>query len=122
MLRRMLDYLKRRQGLHLQIKAVDGTSEEHMKHLVDSLCPPLGGCVVLTAVLSDGIFQHLDKDQFRTVFASKIGTLVVLRKILDISSLDLFVAFSSVSGLFGIGGQSNYSACVSYLFDLYMII
>ncbi|KAL6304755.1 hypothetical protein BKA93DRAFT_261672 [Sparassis latifolia] len=108
--RRLISYLKEQEHLHIQLEAVDATSVAAMQALIASLCRPLGGCMILTAALSDGLFQHLTESDFTTSFASKSGVLNVMKDTVDIASLDFVVAFSSASGLFGVEGQSNYDA------------
>ncbi|KAL6298494.1 putative polyketide synthase [Sparassis latifolia] len=108
--RRLISYLKEQEHLHIRLEAVDATSVAAMQALIASLRRPLGGCMILTAVLSDGLFQHLTESDFSTSFASKSGVLNVMKDTMDIETLDFVVAFSSASGLFGVEGQSNYDA------------
>ena len=109
-LRRMFEYLKQLPGLDLRLEAVDATSSDEMGSLLANLDLPLAGCFVLTANIRDKTFKHLSQEDFTAGFASKSGVIGVLRNVVDISSLDFVVAFSSVSGTFGFGGQTNYGA------------
>ncbi|GBE89888.1 putative polyketide synthase [Sparassis crispa] len=108
--RRLISYLKEQEHLHIRLEAVDATSVAAMQALIASLRRPLGGCMILTAALSDGLFQHLTESDFSTSFASKSGVLNVMKDTMDIETLDFVVTFSSASGLFGVEGQSNYDA------------
>ncbi|OCH84204.1 putative polyketide synthase [Obba rivulosa] len=115
MLRRMFEYLKGLKDLRISFVAVDATSRSAMRTLLGAIEPRVTGCIILTAVLSDRVFQHLEEEEFNAVFASKIGVLQAVKDTMDMSNLDFTVAFSSVSGLFGTGGQSNYGAANSAL-------
>ncbi|KAL6298480.1 hypothetical protein BKA93DRAFT_830667 [Sparassis latifolia] len=106
----IFQYLKGLQGLSLRLEAVDATSRTHMRELLDSVKFPLGGCMILTASLSDGLFPHLRESDFATSYASKTGVLNTMKDTMNTGCLEFFIAFSSVSGLFGAEGQSNYDA------------
>ncbi|EGN93606.1 hypothetical protein SERLA73DRAFT_97544 [Serpula lacrymans var. lacrymans S7.3] len=114
-LHRMLDYVKRLKGLNIRLEAVDASSSIDMAALIEPLKTPLGGCMILTAVLSDGAFQHLTEEDFSASFACKSGVLDTVKDTIDISNLDFLIAFSSVSGAFGIQGQTNYGAANTLL-------
>ncbi|KAJ3513618.1 hypothetical protein NLJ89_g2846 [Agrocybe chaxingu] len=107
--RRMVDYLKAQPELRLSLVALDATDETGMKTFMDDL-GPVGGCIILTAVLLDGIFRHLNEERFSRVFHAKIGVLDTLKQSVDVERLDFLVSFTSVSGLIGFGGQTNYGA------------
>ncbi|KAG2743426.1 hypothetical protein P692DRAFT_201886592 [Suillus brevipes Sb2] len=79
------------------------------------LLNPLGGCMLLSVVLTDGLFSGLSTENFNTPFGPKIGAFDVLCHITDTNKLDLLISFSSVSALFGNAGQTNYAAYVSEL-------
>ncbi|KIJ27700.1 hypothetical protein M422DRAFT_190704 [Sphaerobolus stellatus SS14] len=106
----MYRYLKSLPGIDFRLEAVDATSLMAMKNLCGPLQPNLGGCFILSAVLADHVFQHLSQEEFEKVYASKSGVLRTLQEAIDISSLDFVIAFSSISGLFGTQGQTNYAA------------
>ena len=106
---RILRYLLSRPDLRLKAVAADGTSPEEMANVVRSINRPLGGCALLAVLLSDGMFSSLTEETFECVFPPKVQTLHVLENIIDIESLDFFVSFSSVCGLFGNAGQTNYA-------------
>lgn len=89
---------------------MDSSSYPDMAALVRSLTPKLGGCIVLTAVLRDRTFAKLEPSDFDDVFTAKTGVVQALAASTDVASLDFLVAFSSVVGLFGNGGQANYGA------------
>jgi hypothetical protein len=86
-----------------------------MKAMVQRLQNPLGGCMLLSVVLADGLFSGLSTENFNTPFGPKIGAFDVLCHITDTNKLDFLISFSSVSALFGNAGQTNYAA---YVFEL----
>lgn len=108
---RMLDYLTECPDLQLTFHAVDATAPDSMGELVNELGrDTIGGCIILTAVLSDRVFNHLSEEEFTTVFHAKLGALETVKQIVDVEKLEFVCSFTSVSGLFGFGGQTNYGA------------
>lgn len=83
-----------------------------MSGLFGSIKTELGGCIILAAVLADGLFPALSIANFKTVFAAKSGVLQTLRETIDTTAMDFIVAFSSMTSIFGTGGQANYCAYV----------
>jgi KR domain len=107
----MVAYLESLSDLTIRLEASDATSKEATTALLRSIPLPLGGCMLLTVVLSDRTFAFQDDEGFQKVFASKTGACGVLESSLPggVAALDFFITFSSVVGLFGNGGQTNYS-------------
>ncbi|KAG2004326.1 CurK protein, variant 2 [Coprinopsis cinerea AmutBmut pab1-1] len=108
--RRMFEYLKGREDLHIRLVAVDATDPGAMAEFMLDVSPAVGGCVVLSGVLRDRHFQNLTEEDFSIVYRSKLGVLEAMNRYLDVEALDFVVAFSSVTGLIGIPGQTNYNA------------
>lgn len=50
---RILGYLKSHKDLTIQLHACDASSESDTSNLVSSLTSPLGGCILMSVVLSD---------------------------------------------------------------------
>ncbi|OSX62600.1 hypothetical protein POSPLADRAFT_1055973, partial [Postia placenta MAD-698-R-SB12] len=115
--RRLFLYMESLADLDLRLEAVDALSLSDMANLVRSTNMEIGGCIILTAVLSDRTFQHTTEADFKAVFAGKLGVLETLRGVFDVSRADFIVAFTSMSGLFGFGGQTNYGAANTALED-----
>jgi KR domain len=111
---RVVEYLLSIPDLTLKLEASDATSQESTACLLDKIPIALGGCMLLSVVLSDRMFAFQNDSNFTKVFAPKTGTYNTLERCIPggLSSLDFFVAFSSVVGLFGNAGQTNYSRCV----------
>lgn len=104
-------YMESLPDLTIRLEASDATSKEATIGLLRSIPRHLGGCMLLSAVLSDRTFASQEDESFRKVFAAKTGACSVLNGCLPggIEALDFFISFSSVVGLFGNGGQTNYS-------------
>ncbi|KAI0032769.1 hypothetical protein K488DRAFT_49166, partial [Vararia minispora EC-137] len=110
--RKKLAYLNSLSGLRLLLQKCDATSVEETKTLLSELDQPLGGCLLLALSLSDALFLKQTERGFNIVRESKVKAFEVLSSNIDITSLDFLVHFSSISGLVGYIGQSNYaSAC-----------
>ncbi|KAF8209510.1 hypothetical protein K438DRAFT_1960508 [Mycena galopus ATCC 62051] len=107
-------YLKNQEDLHLRLDKCDATHVSQMKILLHSLPVPIAGCFHMTLVLTDALFFNQTDDAFRRAHDSKLKVFEVFSAQIRIESLDFFVALSSVSGLIGVPGQSNYaSACTA---------
>ncbi|KAI0749993.1 ketoacyl-synt-domain-containing protein [Daedaleopsis nitida] len=115
---RMLSYLQGRADLHLMLVAVDATSTEDVQLLLRNTPVSLGGCMLLSGLLRDGLFTTQTREVFDSVFSPKVDALRSLEEAIEISSLDFVVSFSSVSALFGNPGQTNYAAANAILSGL----
>ena len=102
-------YMERCSDLTIRLEACDATSELCMRQLIGSVKEPLGGCLLMTLVLSDGLFVSQTEDNIRRVVEAKWGSLRTLDAIVPIQTLDFCISFSSVYALMGNLGQSNYS-------------
>ena len=104
-----VEYMQRCKDLSLQFAACDATSVLGMRRLIDNIKEPLGGCFLMTLVLSDGLFAGQTEDSIRRVVNAKYDALTTLDTVASIRTLDFFVSFSSLSALIGNLGQSNYA-------------
>ncbi|KAF5355374.1 hypothetical protein D9757_013348 [Collybiopsis confluens] len=108
--RRIFSYLDQQIDMQIRYETVDATSETQMTALINRTVPKITGCFMLSTVLSDALFANIGQNEFMRSYESKVTSIQNLQRSIDISSLDFLVAFSSVSGLFGNGGQSAYNA------------
>ncbi|KAI1798467.1 polyketide synthase [Ganoderma leucocontextum] len=106
---RILHHLRTLSDLTLQTPGVDAASEKDMAALLKNVSAPLGGCVLMAALLNDRSFSAHTQDSFDVVFPPKVQAFEVLERVLDINSLDFLITFSSISGVFGNPGQTNYA-------------
>ncbi|KZT66074.1 hypothetical protein DAEQUDRAFT_752280 [Daedalea quercina L-15889] len=113
---RLLSYLESLPDLTLLVEAVDATSPIAMRALLSSLDLPLGGCMILSAAMVDRTFAMQTHESFEASVEAKIGVFHVLEDVLGgkegMEKLEFVVATSSVCGLFGNAGQTNY-ACAN---------
>jgi hypothetical protein len=98
------------ESLNIRFEPVDASSLDAMQALFESIDKPIGGCIILTAVLADALFPTLSQKDFDDVFASKTGVVETLRQAANTSAMDFVIAFSSITSVFGTGGQANYCA------------
>ncbi|KAI0749982.1 hypothetical protein C8Q80DRAFT_660233 [Daedaleopsis nitida] len=115
---RILIYLKSRTDMNIRTVAVDAASKDAMAALVSSIAKPLGGCVLLAALLVDGMLNSHTAESFERAFTPKVDAFLALEQTVNLDSLDFLITFSSVSGLFGNPGQTSYAAANSALAGL----
>ncbi|KAJ7606255.1 hypothetical protein FB45DRAFT_1068712 [Roridomyces roridus] len=107
-------YLRGRADLTLRLEACDATDVQATSRLLETVGMRIGGCFQMSLVLSDALFVNQTEEKFSTVRDSKLKAFETFSAAVDVGQLDFYVAFSSISGLFGIAGQSNYaSACTA---------
>ena len=80
-----------------------------MVALLGNLSAPLGGCMLMAALLNDRTFSSHTQETFDVVFPPKVDAFKILERVVDLNSLDFVVTYSSISGLFGNPGQTNYA-------------
>lgn len=71
--------------------------------------PPIKGCINATMVLQDSIFENMTHEQWSRTLRSKIATSWNLHRLLP-RDMHFFVLLSSIIGIYGAPGQSNYAA------------
>ena len=76
---------------------------------------PIGGIIHGAAVLQDSTIQRMDKDLFRKVFEPKAIGAWNLHLATEKMDVDFFLSLSSISAVFGLPGQSNYSSANNFL-------
>jgi hypothetical protein len=111
---RILEYLENRKDLMMEICACDAASESDTSKLVSNLTSPLGGCILMSVVLSDRLLISHTKDSFWVPFASKEKAFHVLENVINIPCLDFLVTLSSAA-TFGSSGQTNYARYILFL-------
>ena len=111
--KRILDYLHSRDDLVLNACAASATSLEQLESILRGISAPLGGAIILSAILNDRPFASQDQENFDAAFPPKVDAFTALTQAVDIESLDFCVTFSSISGMFGNPGQTSYAAYVS---------
>lgn len=109
---RILRYLEGLHDLSLTLEACDATSIPVMTMLIQDSTVPVMGVFLLTAILEDKPFTSTtpSPESFKRVYSAKIGALETLSQVIAIPKVDFLVCFTSISGLFGSAGQTNYAA------------
>ncbi|KAI0313261.1 hypothetical protein OF83DRAFT_1286326 [Amylostereum chailletii] len=110
-----LKFLSSRKDLVLRLVECDATNVEETASLVHSIPVAIGGCFLMTLVLHDSLFLNQTEESFRRVWDAKWKAYSVFSSQVPIERLDFFVSFSSVMGLLGSVGQSNYSSVCTRL-------
>jgi acyl carrier protein len=77
--------------------------------------PPLSGVVHAAMVLDDGVFTAMNAERVERTMHPKGSGAVNLHLATQQVELDFFLLFSSIAGLTGGVGQSNYAAANAFL-------
>ncbi|CAI6290866.1 unnamed protein product [Periconia digitata] len=99
------------QGVTVSTPKCDVSSKEataHMLQEASKTLPPIQGCIVATMALNDCLFQNMTLPQWQQTSLSKIESSYNLHTLLP--QLSFFIMLSSVSGVVGNPGQSNYAS------------
>ena len=111
----------RRRGADVRVELADVTDPaavDAMLARIDAGMPPLAGVVHSVGVLSDGSLTNQTWERFEEVLWPKVlGAWRLHQATLD-RDLDLFVLFSSVTGVLGNSGQGNHAAANAFLDQL----
>ena len=111
----------RRQGADVRVELADVTSPaaiDEMLARIDANMPPLAGVIHSVGVLSDGSLGNQTWERFEQVLWPKmLGAWQLHRATLN-RDLDLFVLFSSITGVVGNSGQGNHAAANAFLDQL----
>ncbi|KAF2106034.1 hypothetical protein BDV96DRAFT_607692 [Lophiotrema nucula] len=78
-----------------------------------SRMPPIKGCIQAAMVLQDALFHSMSHSDWKSAMDPKIRGSWNLHTLLS-NDLDFFVMLSSISGMIGSSGQSNYAAGNTY--------
>ncbi len=111
----------RQRGVDVRVELADVTHPAEVDAMLarmDADMPSLAGVIHSVGVLSDGALGNQTWERFEQVLWPKImGAWHLHRATVD-RDLDLFVLFSSVTGVLGKSGQANHSAANSFLDQL----
>lgn len=90
----------------------DISDPESLQRALDecrSQTPPFKGCVQAAMVLRDALFEAMSNHAWQEALASKVQGSWNLHNQLP-SGMDFFFMLSSIAGIIGIRGQTNYAA------------
>ncbi len=111
----------RRQGADVRVELADMTDAhavEQLLCLIDTEMPPLAGVIHSVGVLSDGSLGNQNWERFEQVLWPKVLGAWRLHWATLNRDLDLFVLFSSITGVVGNSGQANHAAANAFLDQL----
>ncbi|MGH3875475.1 MAG: SDR family NAD(P)-dependent oxidoreductase [Actinophytocola sp.] len=97
-------------GARVEIRACDVADRAGLADLLTTIPAehPLVGVVHAAGVLDDGTIESLDEQRLDSVLRPKIDAALNLHELTG--ELELFVLFSSATGILGTAGQANYAA------------
>ncbi|KAL4749621.1 hypothetical protein BDW72DRAFT_194652 [Aspergillus terricola var. indicus] len=112
----LTDHLKA-AGARVIVVRGDASIREDVERAVEAAPAeqPIRGVIQAAMVLRDGIFSNMTYTDWTTSTKPKVSGTMNLHQVLADVPLDFFVTTSSVSGILGTPGQSNYAAGNSYL-------
>ncbi|MEV0119133.1 thioester reductase domain-containing protein [Streptomyces sp. NPDC050844] len=104
-------------GAEVEIAACDITDREALVDLLAGVPAdrPLTGVVHTAGVLDDGLLQDQTPERLDTVMRPKVDAAWHLHELTRDLGLTAFVLFSSLAGVIGGAGQSNYAAANVFL-------
>ena len=111
----------RRQGADVRVELADMTDPTAIKEMlarIDGNMPPLAGVIHSVGVLSDGSLGNQTWERFEQVLWPKMLGAWHLHQATLGRDLDLFVLFSSITGVVGNSGQGNHAAANAFLDQL----
>ena len=76
---------------------------------------PLRGVIHAAGVVDSGVLSSLTPQKCATTFAPKVDGLWNLHQLTKDLDLDIFMMFSSISGIMGLPGLGNYAAANSFM-------
>nr|WRX36515.1 hypothetical protein [Cystobacterineae bacterium] len=104
-------------GARVTVAAVDVADKQALAAVLRAVPAelPLRGVIHAAGVLDDGVLAEQNAERFARVLSPKVDGAWNLHALTALQELDFFVLFSSVSGLLGAAGQSNYAAANTFL-------
>jgi polyketide synthase 12/epothilone polyketide synthase D len=104
-------------GTQVTVAAVDVANREAVESVLQAIPAewPLRGVVHAAGVIDDGILAEQTAERFARVLSPKVTGAWNLHELTVGHDLDVFVMFSSMSGLLGSAGQGNYAAANTFL-------
>ncbi|KAL5392876.1 hypothetical protein DPSP01_000571 [Paraphaeosphaeria sporulosa] len=103
------------QGCEAVAIAGSVTSEDDVKSAIALAEKPISGIIQLSMVLRDQNFLKMNHEDWETPLSSKVHGTWNLHNAFQDTKLDFFLLFSSLSGIVGQWGQSNYAASNTFL-------
>ncbi|KAK4242263.1 hypothetical protein C8A03DRAFT_40391 [Achaetomium macrosporum] len=106
-----------RQGVKVAAPPCDVSDADALRaalaHCADESMPPIKGCIQAAMVLRDSIFENMTHADFHAALRPKVQASWNLHAQLP-ADLSFFILLSSLGGVIGNSGQSNYAAGNTY--------
>lgn len=106
------------QGVRIEAPKCDVSDEVSLKEALrqceDTKMPAIKGCIQGSMVLRDALFDNMKLEDWNAAIRPRVQGTWNLHRLLP-HGLDFFIMLSSVAGIIGSAGQSNYAASNSYL-------
>jgi acyl transferase domain-containing protein/acyl carrier protein len=104
-------------GCVANVVACDISNREELSGLIDAVPAerPLTAVIHTAGVVEDGTIESLSVEQIERVMRPKVDAVANLHELTKGMELSDFVLFSSVAGVIGSPGQSNYAAANAFL-------
>lgn len=118
--RQILDNLAELEatGSTVEYHSMDVRDADVFGGLIDDIYARFGridGVIHGAGVIEDKLMRDKTPQSYQNVFSTKVESALILAQRLKPEALKFLVFFSSVSGRFGNGGQSDYSAANEFL-------
>ena len=111
----------RERGATVQVEIADVADARALRDMlarIDEQLPPLGGVIHSVGALSDAALINQSWERFEEIVWPKVLGAWELHRATEHLDLDLFILFSSMSGVRGNPGQANYSSANAFLDQL----